>query len=234
MTLLKRVIDWREHVVNFQRFLSATLVVVAAVAAVVPAGATTFRLGAQLIGSQSSLVGELPDEGSWTGRTGFGAGLVAELLFTSDISISFQPAYAPRGGGQVFKKRQVVLGTIDYDINYFSLPLIVRVTTDAVGVRGFVTVGLDVSILTDATAKTDSTSQDISDGLDSTTLGALFGAGVMVPVSKNFVTFEVRYLQGLTDIIDHGSSTDTGMAPSSVKYRDLELLVGFLFTLGGG
>ena len=213
--------------------LSATLVATLLIAAVVPAGAAGFRLGAQVIGSRSVLRGDLPAEGSWEATTGFGGGLVAELALTSDVSISLQPAYAPRGGREVFMKRRFVIGTIDYDLNYLALPLIVRVTGDQVGVRGFVTAGLDFSILVDATAKTDSTSQDISDGLDPTSIGVLFGAGVMVPVSKHFLTFEVRYVQGLDDIVNRDASTDTGMASPSVKYRDIDLLIGFLFTLGG-
>ena len=213
--------------------LLATLAAVALIASVVPAKAVSFRLGAQVIGSHSSLRGDLPDEGSWEGTAGVSGGLVAELNLTSDVSISLQPAYAPRGGREVFMKRRFVIGTIDYDIEYLTLPLIVRVTGDPVGVRGFVTAGLDFSILVDATAKTDSTSRDISDGLDSTSIGALFGAGVMVPVSKHFLTFEVRYVQGLDDIVNRDASTDTGMASKSVKYRDIHLLSGLLFTLGG-
>ena len=213
--------------------LPATLVAAALIAAVNPTEAAELRLGAQLIGSYSALRGDLPDEGSWEARTSVGGGLVAELALTSDVSISFQPAYAPRGGSEVFRKRSWVIGTIDYDINYFSLPLIVRVTGDPEGVRGFVTAGLDLSILIDATASTDSTSSDIKDGLDPTSIGALFGAGVMVPISKHFLTLELRYVQGLDDIVDRDSSTDTGMTSPSVKYRDFNILIGFLFTLGG-
>ena len=55
----------------------------------------------------------------------------------------------------------------------------------------------------------------------------------MVPVSKHFLTFELRYVQGLDDIVNRDASTDTGMASPSVKYRDIQLVVGFLFTLGG-
>jgi len=215
------------------RLCSAILVAAALIAVVVPAHAVGFRLGAQVIGSSSSLRGDLPDEGSWEGTSGVGGGLVAELTFNRDVSISLQPAYAPRGGREVFMKRRWVIGFIDYELNYVTVPLIVRVAGAREGVRGFVTAGLDFSFLVDATAKTDSTSQDISGGLDGTTIGALFGAGVMVPVSKHFLTFELRYVQGLDDIVDRDASTDTGMASPSVKYRDINLIVGFLFTLGG-
>jgi len=159
---------------------------------------------------------------------------LAELAFTPDVALSFQPSYAPRDCRQLFYDNSEVIGAIDYDLNYVSLPLLVRVTGDPVGVRGFVTAGFELGILIDATAHTEKGSKDISDGFDSTTIGALFGAGVMVPVKRHFLTFEIRYTQGLDDIIAHEKdSTDTGIASTSVKYRGFGLLVGFLFTLVG-
>ncbi len=96
---------------TFHRLLlPATVVAAALIAAVVPAKAVSFRLGAQVIGSHSSLRGDLPDEGTWEGTTGVGGGLVAEVNLTSDVSISFQPAYAPRGGREVFMKRRWAWG----------------------------------------------------------------------------------------------------------------------------
>jgi hypothetical protein len=201
----------------------------------VPAGAVTFRLGAQVFGSHSSLTGDLPDEGSWEGRFGVGGGIVAELVISPAVALSFQPAYAPRGGQQNFYDRGRLVESIDYKLDYISLPLLVRVTGEPVGVRGFVTAGLDIGILTDATITTEDGSSDISDGFDDTTIGPVFGAGAMVPVKRHFLTFEVRYSQGLGDIMNRdGDSADTGIESPSVKYRGFGLLVGFLFTLGGG
>jgi len=195
----------------------------------VPAGAVGFRLGAQVAGARGSLTGDLPDEGYWQAQSGLGAGVVAELTITSDVAVSFQPSYVPRGGSQVLSD-----DTVDYDFDYLSLPVIVRVTGDPLGVRGFVTAGVDVGILIEATANDETGSKDISDGLESTTIGALFGAGVMVPVKRHFLTFELRYSQGLDNIIVRDEdTTDTGIAGPSVKYRSFGLLVGFLFTLGG-
>ena len=150
------------------------------------------------------------------------------------MALSFQPAYIPRDSRQLFWQHGKVSDTIDYDLDYLSLPLIVRVTGDPVGVRGFVTAGLDLGILIDATATGENGSEDISDDLESTTIGALFGAGVMVPVKRHFLTFELRYSQGLDDIVARdGDTTNTETASPSVKYRGFGLLVGFIFTLGG-
>lgn len=206
-----------------------------------PADALGFKLGAQVYGVRNSLTGSLPETGSWEARIAPGAGLVAELDVAPDIAISFQPGYMPRHSRQVFKEDGQVIGQVDYDFNYFSLPLLVRVTGDPVGVRGFVTAGLDLSILIDATYTGDSNQiagepvdVDMKDGLDPTTIGALLGAGVMVPLGRNFLAFELRYQQGLNDIIARdGSDPEPGLAGSSIKFRGLELIAGFMFAFGG-
>ena len=156
------------------------------------------------------------------------------MTVTPDVSVSFQPAYAPRNSRQVFEERGEIVESIEYDLNYVSLPLIVRVTGDPVGVRGFVTAGLELGILIDATKITESGSEDITDEFNSTNIGALFGAGAMVPVRRHFLTFEFRYGQGLRNIFDNnGEDDNTGIKSPSAKYKEFGLLVGFLFTLGG-
>ena len=200
----------------------------------VPANAGVFRLGGQFIGSYSSLTGDLPEGGSWESSVGPGAGIVAEFNLSQAVAIGLQPSYIQRGASEVFRSNGVVLASIEYDINYFSVPLVIRVTGDPVGTRGYVTAGLDFGFLIDATANSGSSTRDITDTFDSSTIGALMGAGVMVPVGRNFLTFEVRYVQGLQDIVardDDGTNTD--FDSPSVKYRGFDLLVAFLFSLGG-
>jgi hypothetical protein len=216
------------------RALQATLIVAILTATATSASGLNLKLGAQVYGVSNTLTGELPEEGNWKGRSGLGAGLVAEMNVAKDVSISFQPGYTPRNSRQEFEERNIVVGYTDYDINYVSLPLLVRVTGDPVGVRGFVTAGFEFSILVDATADGESGTEDISDDLDSTTLGALFGAGAMVPIGPNFLTFEFRYVQGLDDIVKRdGSEPEQGLSSPSIKYRGLDLLVGVIFVIGG-
>ena len=63
---------------------------------------------------------------------------------------------------------------------------------------------------------------------------ALFGAGAMIPVDRHFAIFELRYVQGLSDIVERdGDEEDSFLSSPSVKYKGLEFLVGFAFTLGG-
>jgi hypothetical protein len=199
------------------------------------------KLGLQVLANRNQLTGELPDEGVWKPSLGLGAGLVAEVNLARTLSLSFQPTLTRRGSQQEFKVLGQVVKYVDYDFDYLSLPLIVRVTGASEGVRGFVTAGLDVGILIEASSTTtnaisgmESSSEDITNTLNSSTVGALFGAGVMVPISRNYMIFELRYFQGLDDIVAReNSDAESVFSSPSVKYRGLELIVGFLFGLGG-
>lgn len=199
-----------------------------------PADALDFKLGAQARGGRNSLAGDLPGEGDWTGRSGGGGSLIAELFFRPDVALGIEPGFTRRRSRQQFKERGVVVDWWDYEFDYVTVPVVVRVTGDPGGVRGFVTAGLEVAFLVDATAHEEGVTNDITDDLNSTTLGALFGAGAMVPAWGHSLSFELRYVQGLQSILDGGEAVPgSGLSSPSVKYAGVELLVGFLFALGG-
>jgi hypothetical protein len=199
-----------------------------------PASALSGRLGAQVAAVGNELTGELPGEGHWNGSLGLGASLVAEFDLADDVALSFQPGFMVRSCRQEFRQYNRVTGYLDYEFDYLSLPLLVRVTGDPVGTRGFVTAGLDLGILIDAMVTDGEDRQEIDETLRPTTLGALFGAGIMIPLGRHFLTLELRYSQGLRDmVVRDGSETDVGFTSPSVKYRGLSLVGGFAFSLGG-
>jgi hypothetical protein len=192
-------------------------------------------IGLQIATVNNSLSGALPNEGSWDGRRGLGASLLFEVDLTPDIALSFQPGYTPRNSRQEFKNKGEVTGFLDYDLDYVTLPLLVRVTGEPLGVRGFVTAGVEFSILQKATVEAEERSIDITDGLNELAVGALFGGGALVPVGRHFLVFELRYTQGLDDIVARDNSApETGLTSPSVKFRGITLEAGFLIKWGGG
>ncbi len=197
------------------------------------ASAFTGKLGVQVMSVRNSLTGQLPAEGSWEGQTALGGTAVFELDFAADISLSLQPGYTPRKTRQVFKSRGTVVDEVDYALNYMTVPMLLRVTGDPLGVRGFVTAGLEFSFLLDAEVTADGVTEDQTAEFRDTTVGALFGAGAMVPLGSQFLTFELRYVQGLSDIVERDNTDEIpGLSGPSVKYRGFEFLVGYLFPLG--
>jgi len=214
--------------------LPAIAILAAALCVQGSALAGSANLGLQLSASSNKFTGDLPQEGSWEGASGFGADLLLEWNFADDITLSFQPGLTPRNGRQDFKENDVVVASVDYNFDYLNLPLLIRVTTKPDGTRGFVTAGLEVGFLLSATYDDGTGSYDMEDELKPTVFGAMFGAGALVPVGGNLLIFELRYDQGLEDIVDNGNEdSDAGLTSSSIKYRGLQLKAGFILTLGG-
>ena len=192
------------------------------------------NLGLQLSATSNKFTGDLPKEGSWAGAGGLGADLMLEWNFAEDISLSFQPGLTPRNGRQDFKDKGIVVASIDYNFDYLTLPLLVRVTTKPDGTRGFVTAGLEYALLMGASYDDGTGSIDMEEDLKSGVFGAMFGAGTIVPVGGNLLIFELRYYQGLQDIMERdGDVPEGGMTSPSIKYRGLQLKAGFILTLGG-
>jgi len=214
--------------------IAAALLMIAA-----PASALRVKLGLQGIAINNSLTGDLPREGSWNGQRELGAGIIAEFDLTDDISLSLQPGFTPRNSRREFKRKGEITGYIDYEVDYLSVPLLVRVTGDPIGVRGFVTAGLDFSFRLEARLDVRTEigpyQEEITDTFKPSSFGALFGAGAMIPVDRHFVILELRYVQGLSDIVErNGDEEDSFLSSPSIKYKGLEFVVGFAFTLGGG
>lgn len=199
------------------------------------AHAVTWGVGLQLVGNSHSLTGDLPDDGDWGARFGYGAGATVELAFTDDVAVALQPTYTVRGFRQTFQSNGVVLQEIDYDLEYAAIPLLVRVSSDPRRVRGFVTAGFTFSWLLEAHSESENERSDVSGQFKDFSLGALFGAGSTIRIGSNLLVLELRYEQGLDDIGNTtGSEQLGGDDSSSVKYREFRLQAGFVFNFGGG
>jgi hypothetical protein len=107
--------------VRIQNFALIAAVIAAILGtAAPPASALGGKLGVQASLVKNSLTGELPKDGSWQGRSGFGAGLVIELDLAVDVAISLQPKFTPRYSSQVFKENGEIVRTVDSDIDYLG------------------------------------------------------------------------------------------------------------------
>jgi hypothetical protein len=199
-----------------------------------PAAAVDWAVGLNAVGTNNSFTGDLPDDGSWESKSSLGGGAIFDLELTSEIALSLQPTWITRGSAQIDRKNGIVLARADYDLTYFSLPLLVRVASDPGRVRGFVTAGLVPAYLLDATLEFEGVTEDIQQDFRDFTLGALFGAGALIDAWGQQLILEFRYEQGLEDIVDRDDQTVGSIeAVESVKYRELKFCVGVLFGAGG-
>ncbi|MTI19444.1 PorT family protein, partial [Fulvivirga sp. RKSG066] len=124
-------------------------------------------------------------------------------------------AFAEIGLGGIHLQPELLFsakGSDDFDLTYLEIPILLK--------KNFAKVlnvhlGPQFGFLTSA----ESNDVDIKDGLKSSDLSAVVGAGVNLPAG---LTGGVRYVFGLSDIDDNAFETE-------IKNKTLQLYVGWKF-----
>lgn len=191
-----------------------------------------FFLGVSGGVSRMSFSGDRPVDGSYTSKTGFRVGAVADYGLTNDIYLSFQPSFVNKGTGVAYDiGRGDPLDSLTLNLDYLSLPLTARFLSP----RGawFVNGGFDVGVLLKATLKDINAGgmADVKNSLNNFDFMMLFGVGAIVPADPMVLTFELRYSQSL---VNAGASDQLieqlGISPR-FRSSGFELLAGFMFPL---
>ena len=158
------------------------------------------------------------DLDSFTGRTAFHIGFVAEIMITETFAFQPEIMYSAQGSdyeesfeGETF--------TGEAPIDYINVPLMAKLY---VGEGGFsVEAGPQVGFLMSAKFKEDGEEVDIKDDLKSTDFGVNLGLGYKMESGLNF---GARYNLGLSNAND--SDIDDG---AEYKNSVIQVSVGYFF-----
>lgn len=216
--------------------MSSRLLAMALGLAAVAVGAEPAR--AQQIGIQgglnrAGLSGDAPRDTRYSGATGFMAGLLVELPVAADVFVGVQPMYVRRGTGIAF----VIPGedeprdSLDVTLTYVSVPMVAKV--QAVHGRTYVTGGVDVGVLLDATLSGRGPDEDIAAVFKDVDVAAVFGFGVVFPFGAPRLTLEARYGQSLLNLSAGGTAPSGAALPQRFRTSGFQLLAGLLIRLGG-
>jgi len=159
------------------------------------------------------------DVDSFTGRTAFHVGVVAEIMVSDMFAVQPELLYSAQGSdweedfdGETFSGE----GPIDY----LNIPIMAKYF---VGEGGFsVEAGPQVGILLSAKYKDDDFEEDIKDDLKGIDFGVNFGIGYKMESGLNF---GARYNLGLTDANDNPDE----LGDSSFKNSVIQVSVGYFF-----
>lgn len=210
------------------RVLIAILLLIA-----VPAGAAEWHLGIQGGMSTSSFSGDKPSKTKYTGYKGLLLGAVADVQVASDAWLSLQPSFQQRGtNSEVSVSGQVEpVPGFSVELDYLALPVLLRVFSD--NGRTYAVGGVNIGYLLRAEVQQpDGMEQDIEADLRRWDLSADFGFGVMFPVRKSRLNVEIRYEQGILNLVRNDKDAEVPI-PTRVRHSGFQLLAGFQFPLGG-
>lgn len=175
-------------------------------------------------------------------RTLFGAGAVFGITLNKLISIQLEPMVILKGG--VYTEPST--SDLNVKTSHLELPLLLKV---GIGekIRPYILAGPTIGFILASNVETEMAGLilegDLMEILNRTEFGAVFGAGLSVPVWKGSLFIEGRYALGMTnmnkgglieltvgDFVIPGPETDPG---DEIKSLGIQIMAGYQLPLGG-
>lgn len=150
------------------------------------------------------------------------------------VWLSVQPTWLQRGGKIAFAVagEEEAVDSLKVAVNYLSLPLLAKIVSG--NGKTYVTGGIDLGFVLDATLSGTSDAEDISDTFKPIDLSAVFAFGVMLPIGRPRLTLELRYSQSIINVASLEQDPELYSLPPRFRWSGLQLFAGFLYPLGGG
>jgi len=179
--------------------------------------------------SSSDISGSAPSGTIYSGRLGFGHGVIVDYKVTDEITLSLQPMYLPKGTTISYDlpSYEEERDSVDAKFKYITIPLMVKVNATKVV---YVTSGFDVGFLQSAAAVMVNVDgeKDITDNIQSLDISVNFGVGFTFQVSSFNLFFEGRYSQGLYNASNFAVDNENDIS-SDFKNTGMQLLFGALY-----
>ena len=191
-----------------------------------------FYIGATGGLMSSSLSGDAPEDASYSGKTGFSGGLIADFTLTEDIVLSIQPRFLQKGTSVAYDVGEYELrDSLTATFDYVSLPVMVKITS--LNKRIYFSSGLDFGYLMNSTVENivDGSTKDVSDLFKTFDLSATFGFGVNFPIGSPIISLEIRYMQSLLNLSDISSSESETTFPFRFRTSGFQFLTSILFPI---
>ncbi len=191
-----------------------------------------FFLGATAGASSTSFSGDIPENGSYTSKTGFSIGLVGEYALWQDIRLSVQPSYSRRGTGVADDIGEVdPRDSLRLTLDYISIPVMARFLTPSGSwsVNG----GLELSVLLSASLKdiNAGNEQTVDNLINSIDVAMVVGVAKTFPIDPMVLSVEIRYSQSILNAGGNNElASSLGISPR-FRSSGFQILVAVLFPL---
>ncbi len=180
----------------------------------------------------SSLSGDAPEDASYSGKTGFSGGLIADFTLTEDIVLSIQPRFLQKGTSVAYDVGEYELrDSLTATFDYVSLPVMVKITS--LNKRIYFSSGLDFGYLMNSTVENivDGSTKDVNELIKNYDISATFGFGVNIPIGSPIISLELRYMQSLLNLSDISSDESGTTFPYRFRTSGFQFLTSILFPI---
>jgi hypothetical protein len=191
--------------------------------------AERFFVGATGGVGRTSLSGDAPDEASYTSKTGFTIGVLAEYAVTPGIHVGLHPSYVRRGTGVAYDVgEEDPRDSFSVSLDYLSFPLLLRFLSEQRS--WFVTGGVDIGFLLDASLKNlgTGTTTGVGSAFNEFDVMMIIGAGGVVDLRSVLLAVELRYGQSIPNAGANIGLESTFGLPPRFRSSGLQLNVAVL------
>jgi len=193
-----------------------------------------FSLGVKAGLTRMDFSGDPPKGiGYFSPQAGLNSALQLDYRFNNGLALSVQPGY------EILRSKYSTLndsGTKVIDSTYFkmhSVSLPINAVVWSRNGRFYVLTGLVVNYILDfrgEIAKSPVQNSSLKYQVADFNFYAQFGAGFIIPIGRPYLSFELKYLQGINDLTTPLVNLDNVLPRT--KLTNIIFLVGFHFPLG--
>jgi hypothetical protein len=168
---------------------------------------TTWGTAQHLIGvfsgvNSSILAGDAPEKANYKSLIGLNAGVHFDLKLSKTLYLSMQPSYSQEGTKIFYNvgKNEEPVDSFRIRLNYFSLPLMLKVMTP--NERFYALGGVETGLLSNYHVRSHDEEVDMDIDIETVNIVVHFGAGIKIPLGLPKLFIELRYTQGLLNLTD--------------------------------
>lgn len=175
--------------------------------------------------------GDSPDGiGYFVPKPGFSSNLRFDYRFNNAVALSIQPGFNNLRSKYVVMNDSgtAAVDSTHFTLNTFSLPLHAVIWSE--NGRFYVLAGFEFDYTLNFKGETLISPVSLQDEVTDYNIYAQFGAGFIIPLGRPYLSFEIRYSQGLVDFNNSLVHEDSFLPRT--KLTNLNFLVGFHVPLG--
>jgi len=182
---------------------------------------------------RTEVTGDEPPDFRFTSANGYLVGVVAEFALTREVLLSIQPGYLHTKTGLAYKDRTagVLRDSLALDIDWFVLPVVARIKANEGVLYG--TGGFEFAWAMGGGISGGAEDEPAESFIRDVDVAAIVGVGLEFPAGRNRITAELRYRQGLLNSANNDADFGGTTLPKRFRFAGIQLVAGFLFSLGG-
>ncbi len=159
--------------------------------------------------------GDSPRKFNYVGKNQYNAGIDFNLRLKKDLFLSVSPSYARSGSVLQYPYENIeeeikeYRDSIDLKLDMFTLPFYLNIISDNDRWQflGGIELGFPLSLVADDSADEIDLTGEINDVF----VGMFFGVGYRIPIERSYLTINLGYSQGLTNLANNLNDPDSLM-----------------------